>query len=292
MKFKIPFTLSGISYLKESTKKFSKPFRGKGEKITEYLKSVDIDLTGEQYLGICLKTFFVSFFVVFLLSTSLLILFKISSFYIISFLISLVVSMFIFFIQFNYPRVYASHKTKNIEKNLIPAMEDFLVQLESGVPIYQIIINISNSNYGFVSYEFKRAVKSINSGLSQVEALENLIKRNNSNYFKRVLWQLSNGLRSGSDMSIVIKETIDNLNKEQTIQIQSYGSRLNPLVMFYMLIAVIIPSLGITFLTILGSMLGLSEKIMMLIFMAVYVIVIFIQIMFIGVIKSRRPSLL
>jgi flagellar protein FlaJ len=167
-----------------------------------------------------------------------------------------------------------------------------LVQLESGIPVFQIIVNIAASNYGFVSHEFSKAVKEINSGVSQIEALENLIKRSQSVYFKRVLWQISNGMRSGSDMTIVIKDSVDNLNKEQAIQIQSYGSRLNPLVMFYMLIAVILPSLGLTFFIIISSMLGLSGSMMKLMFAAIFVFVVLIQIMFLGMIRTRRPSLL
>ena len=167
-----------------------------------------------------------------------------------------------------------------------------LVQLESGVPIFQIISNVSTSNYGFVSYEFKKAVNEINSGISQIDALESLIKRNSSVYFKRILWQLSNGLRSGSDMSVVLRDVIDNLNKEQAIQIQSYGGKLNPIIMFYMLITVILPSLGVTFLTIISSMLNLSSTLVELMFVTVFVFVVLMQIMFLGLIKSRRPSLL
>ena len=103
---------------------------------------------------------------------------------------------------------------------------------------------------------------------------------------------MSNGMRSGSDLAMIIQEGISNLNEEQEIQIQSYGSKLNPLIMFYMLIAVIFPSLGITFLIIISSILNLPGAITKLILFIIFGFVIFMQIMFVGLIKSRRPSLL
>ena len=62
--------------------------------------------------------------------------------------------------------------------------------------------------------------------------------------------------------------------------------------MFYMIIAVILPALGTTFLIITASMLSLSETTIKLLFGLIFGFVVFVQIMFIGLIRSRRPSLL
>jgi len=293
MEFHIPLTLESVEILKKKTKNFEKIFRGaKKTRLGEQLKNSDVILTSSEYLGICFRAFILAFVVLLLIFTSLFFFVKIAYFYFYGFILALVFSGFIFFKQLSYPRIYSLRKERDIEKNLIPAMQDMLVQLESGVPVFQIIVNIANSDYGFVSYEFKKAVNQMNSGISQIEALENLIKRNSSAYFKRVLWQLSNGLKSGSDMSIVIKDSIDNLNKEQAIQIQSYGSKLNPIVMFFMLMTVILPSLGITFLTLISSMLNLSSTLVKMMFLGIFVFIVLIQIMFLGMIRSRRPSLI
>lgn len=293
MKFHIPLTLESVEILKKKTKNFEKIFRGvKRPKLNEQLKNSDVSLTSSEYLGICFRTFILAFIVLLLIFTTLFFFFKIGYFYFYGFVLALIFSGFIFFRQLSYPKIYSLRKERDVEKNLIPAMQDMLVQLESGVPVFQIIVNIASSDYGFVSYEFKKAVNQMNSGISQIEALENLIKRNSSSYFKRVLWQLSNGLKSGSDMSIVIKDSIDNLNKEQAIQIQSYGSKLNPIVMFYMLMTVILPSLGITFLTLISSMLNLSATLVKMMFLGIFVFIVLIQIMFLGMIRSRRPSLI
>jgi pilus assembly protein TadC len=135
-------------------------------------------------------------------------------------------------------------------------------------------------------------VKKINSGMPQIEVIEELGEKNPSVFFRRALWQISNGMRAGSDISIIIRESIKSLSEEQLIQIQSYGNKLNPMIMFYMLSAVIMPALAITFITIISSLVNLSEPVTKMLFMGMFGGVAFIQFMFIGIIRSLRPSLL
>ena len=78
------------------------------------------------------------------------------------------------------------------------------------------------------------------------------------------------------------------MTNEQKVLIRKYGSQLNPLAMMYMMIDVIIPSLGITFLIIFSSFSGIPVSETM--FWLILVSVAFFQFSFIGIIKSRRPS--
>jgi flagellar protein FlaJ len=292
MKFKIPFTFADMEILKRRSKWYTKFAGTKKRKLDDYLKNSDKEITGKQYLSICYRSFLINLLISAVVFTSILGTFGANKFYFYGIGTAILVSGFVFINQVNYPKIFASNKTRNIEKNLIPVLQDMMVQLSSGVPIFRIMMNISSSDYGEVSKEFSKMTKEINSGIPQIEAIEKYGKISTSEYFKRVLWQISNGMRAGSDMNIVIKEGIKRLSDEQAIQIQAYGSKLNPIVMFYMLLAVIIPSLGITFLIILSSMLNLEKIIVQLIFFLIFGVVVFIQIMFLGLIKSRRPSLL
>jgi pilus assembly protein TadC len=158
--------------------------------------------------------------------------------------------------------------------------------------LFNIIANIAGSNYGSVSKEFKKAVRQIIAGKPQIDALEELSSRNPSIYFRRTIWQIVNGMKAGSDMSTVIQEIIDSLGEEQLLQIQKYGSQLNPLAMFYMLVAVIVPALGVTFIVVVSSFLSMPSNTTKIIFWGLFGVILFFQIMFLGVIKSRRPSLL
>lgn len=293
MKFQIPLTFSGIKKLKRRSRFIAFYIKYKQKsKLEEDLKNSGIDISREEYIAVCINTFFVAFLLLFIISSTFLIFLRVKYFYLLSFGFSLSFSGFIFFSQMVYPSIYVMRRERNIEKNLIPALQDILIQLSSGVPLFSVLVNISSADYGELSIEFKKAIRRISAGSPEQEVLEDLSKRNPSTFFKRTLWQISNGMNAGSDMTFVIEDSIKSLNEEQMIQIQNYGNKLNPLIVFYMLIAVIIPALSITFLTIISSMINLSEVMTIVLFIGLFIFVVLIQIMFLGLIKSRRPSLL
>ncbi|MEM3074446.1 MAG: type II secretion system F family protein [Candidatus Pacearchaeota archaeon] len=292
MKFKIPFTISSLNVLNSRSKYFLKFVKFKGVNLDNHLKNAGLNIDGKTYLSIIYRNFILNFFILLIILTSIFVLLKVKQFYLYGLIMAAIISGFIFFNQYNYPRIYSLNKTRDIEKNLIPLMQDVLVQLNSGVTIFRILSNIAESDYGEASNEFKRIVNEINSGTPQIDAIEKYAKINTSHYFRRVLWQLSNGMRAGSDISVVVKEEIKNLGEEQAIQIQSYGGKLNPLVMFFMIIAVILPTLGTTFLIIIASIIGISGNMVKLMFISIFIFILFVQIMFLGLIKSRRPSLI
>ena len=293
MKFKVPFTFSSTENLKKKSKFFlSKIKYRKGTKLEENLRNSDADLTREEYLAICMRTSLFSFIIFTVIFTTIFAFLKLNMFYLLGPGAGIAFSLFIFFNQTVFPYIYVTRRQRNIEKNLIPALSDILVQLNSGIPLFNIIVNISSADYGELSKEFKKAVKRIGSGEPEAAVLDDLGKKNPSPFFRRTLWQISSGMKSGADMSVVIQDSITALNEEQIIQIQSYGNKLNPLIVFYMLVAIIMPALSITFLTIISSLINLEKNTTTIIFVALYVFVILIQIMFLGIIKSRRPSLL
>ena len=154
-----------------------------------------------------------------------------------------------------YPKLIANKRIKKLEVNLLPALQSMLIQLNSGVPLFDILVGISKGDYGEISKEFSTVVKEINTGKPQVDALEDIAVENPSLFFRRAIWQIVNGMKAGSDMSNVIKEIINSLSEEQVLQIQRYGGQLNPLAMFYMLVAVIMPTLGMTFLIVISAIL-------------------------------------
>jgi pilus assembly protein TadC len=293
MRFRIPFTSSPVDTLRRRSKPFIARIKYKrNTKLGDLLKSSGMDISREEYLGICLRGTAISFVFLFIISTTVLFALQVPSFWLLGAGMAFLFSMFMFGSQAAYPKIFASKRQKNIEKNLISALEDMSVQLSSGIPLFNIMANISSADYGELSIEFKKAVKRINAGEPEIEVLNDLGKKNPSHYFRRTLWQISNGMMAGANMTSVVKDSIKSLNEEQMIQIQNYGNKLNPLMVFYMLISVIVPSLSVAFLTIIASMINLTGNVVMLLFLGLYVMVFLIQIMFIGLIRSGRPSLL
>lgn len=261
-------------------------------KLSLDLKYSESEVSDRDYLGMCLIASGIIFVFFFLLLFLLLARLQLKGFFVYALIVSLVITLFIFIQQISYPRLFVSRRVRSIEQNLMPALQNILIQINSGVPLFDTLVNISFGGYGEISNEFKRGVKRIAAGEDEITALEDLAKKNSSVFFRRSIWQLVNGMKAGSDISNVIKNITENLGEEQLIGIQRYGSQLNPLAMFYMLFAVIMPSLGITFIIVLSSFISLGESVTKSVLYGLTTVVIFFQIMFMGMIKARRPNLM
>jgi len=210
----------------------------------------------------------------------------------IDFLLPIVVpsifSIFVFFYLMKYPKLISSRRTKKLEKDLLNALQHVLIEIKSGVPLFNALIGISE-DYGEVSDEMKIVVKEINAGKPEIKALEEASLRNPSLYFRRAIWQITNAIKAGSDIAISLESIVDTLTKDQIIAIRRYGQELNPYTMMYMLVAVIMPTLGITFLIILSSFSGI--KVPTTVFPLILIALAVFQYFYMGIIKTKRPSM-
>ena len=91
-------------------------------------------------------------------------------------------------------------------------------------------------------------------------------------------------------MNTLFDELVKTMNNELKVQIAEYGGQLRMLSLMYMMMGVVMPSLGITFLIILASF--PQVKVSEIMFWALLGLVVMGQFMFIGLMKSKRPSLL
>jgi len=203
-----------------------------------------------------------------------------------------IVSFFIFFQVISYPNVIVKRRVRSIDRNLLFVLRTILVQIRSGVPIFDTFVSIAAGDYGEISLEFKGVIEKVRAGKPVIESLEELTVRNPSIYFRRALWQLVNALKSGSDVGDNLENVISALSKEQIVEIREYQSTLNPLAMMYMMIAVIVPSLGITVMIVLSTFPGMEVVGNEDTFWALLAGVTFMQFMFMSVIKSKRPNLM
>jgi flagellar protein FlaJ len=206
----------------------------------------------------------------------------------ISFLVGFVIGFVSLIYLAMYPRLTVTRKVNQVEHFLPHGLHHLLIEVRSGVPLYNSLVSIAQSNYGMLSQEFKRAVNEINTGKSEIAALEMLARDNPSLYFRRVIWQMVNALKSGADIGQTIKQIVDNLSEEQRIAIKKYGAQLNPLALMYMIFCVIFPTLGITFLLVISSFVGVGFDVQYLL-IGILVFLLMFQFMLIGLIKSRRP---
>jgi len=199
----------------------------------------------------------------------------------------LIVAIATFVTVIFYPKILSIRRTRSIDDQLIPSLRQLLIDLRSGVPLFQGMSSVA-TGYGEVSSEFRKMVKEMNAGVDQGEVLNEASRRIPSFKFRRVLWQINNALKVGSDVANALDEMITELTRERIDEIRRYGQELNPWVMLYMICAVVIPSLGITMLIVVLSFLNIPVP--KTIFPAIWIFLLGFQIFFISFVKSRRPA--
>jgi flagellar protein FlaJ len=279
------------------SRKLSSRLRGIGKLFLRFftgldgnLKETDIGLDGAEYITICLlnsgamsRLFFSMLFsLVFFVQSKTL-------------MESLLIGMgsgagiflLFFFILVTYPKILAGKKAEKVDKNLLFALKDLLLQISAGVPLFNAFINIVNSSYGEVSEEFEKTARSINAGMPLENALERMAIETKSEYLKRTVWQLLNTIRAGASLKGSLKTIIDELTLDQRSRIRDYAQELNMWSLVYMLFAVTIPTIGLTMIVVLSSFAGFDVNQATLVMFVIGDISV--QFVLIGFVKSRRP---
>ncbi len=86
----------------------------------------------------------------------------------------------------------------------------------------------------------KQIVENVDFGATMEESIDEAIEFTPSQNFRKLLWQVMNSLRTGSDVTASLNAVVEQITREQIIAVKEYGRKLNPLAMFYMMIAVIV----------------------------------------------------
>jgi len=202
-------------------------------------------------------------------------------------LIGALFALVFFFLHIIFPRLMAEQLASGIDDSLVFALKSLLIQVSSGVPLFESLKNVSKSSYGTVSGEFREAVQAINAGSSEQEALERLAVKTKSDFMRKACWQITSSIRSGASIVGALSSVVETLSANQVRAIKNYAAELNLWILLYLLVAAAIPTLGITFLVIISSLGGSSiEEIHVIGFVLLAFV---LQIFFIGFIKTRIP---
>jgi len=206
----VPFPL-------EKVIRFSRIFIGFGETVSNFFPSLgwdldqsDMDMEPREWCGIALFSALFYFVLLFGLMISITRMARVSVVqgFGISFLVGASIGGAAFLYISMYPKLMAKKKIRSVDENLPHALHHLLIQIRSGVPLFNCLVSVSHGDYGQLSKVFERTVDEINTGKSEIEAMETLARENPSLYFRRVLWQMVNALKSGA---AVDRHLADNL---------------------------------------------------------------------------------
>ncbi len=109
-----------------------------------------------------------------------------------------------------------------------------------------------------------------------------------SKHWRSILFQIQNALRLGIDVRTSLEAVLEEISHDYLLQIQRYGKKLSSITLFYLLLAVVFPSLGMTILVVLLSFAGLQLSWGML--SVILILVLFVQVVFMRVFMSIRPK--
>ncbi|MCX6710323.1 MAG: type II secretion system F family protein [Candidatus Woesearchaeota archaeon] len=201
------------------------------------------------------------------------------------FLVFIFLGFFFFFLH--APDVKIMKEKQEIGKEIIFAGRFLMVELESGIDVYNSMIGVAQ-NYETIGKYMRHIIKQIDLGTPIEDAINEEVELTPSDDLRKILWQILNSLRTGADASKSLRSVIEQIVKEQHISITEYGRKLNPLAMFYMIIAIILPTLGVTMTIVLSTLMSIpiDFKILMVFLM----FVAFMQFMFLSIIRSSRPA--
>ena len=250
--------------------------------IDRKLKAAGMPDTKEEFIK---KTFVMSayttlslFIIFFLFFSSLPIMKKI-----LIILLGIPVTFFFLFSYFlKFPDVIIRKKEKEINREIIFAGRFFIIELDSGVALYQAMTNVGKA-YEVVGKYFREIIEKVEVGTTMEMAINEAVESVPSANLRKILWQILNSLKTGTNVSAAINSVIGQIIREQQISVKEYGRKLNPLAMFYMMVAVIVPSLGLTMLVVLATFMGFTLTLGVL--FSIMGFLGFIQFMFVAIIR-------
>lgn len=204
--------------------------------------------------------------------------------------------LFVFIVAFMLLKIFfmrsvevkALKRAKGIDREVLFAGRFLLVKLHSGMPLLTALEQAASS-YGVGSRFFKEIVDDIKLGTPVEEALEKAMDSSPSEKFSKILFQISNSLKIGVDVTDSLQAVLKEIAADQLIEIKKYGKKLSSMTMFYMLIAVVAPSLGITIVSVVLSLIGFPVDIYF--YLAVVAGLAIVQFVFVVMFKSIRPNL-
>jgi flagellar protein FlaJ len=204
----------------------------------------------------------------------------------------ILVPLIIFSYLMLYPEAARIRRQKEMDYEIVFAGRHIVIALKSGMPLFDTFVGTSRG-YGAVSREFARIVDRVILGVPTTQAIREIVQNNPSKYFTRMLMQIANALSSGADVGDSLESVLDQISKEQLISLKEYSQKLTPIVMFYMVFGIIVPSLGIVLATVVfsavsGGSFGFSSGILVITFL----LIALIQFLFLGFIEASRPKYL
>ena len=200
-----------------------------------------------------------------------------------------------------YPKVIIEKADESVRENALRAVQYFIIQIESGIPVIESMKNIAIGGYGEISKSFEKVIEKINgiecdktdgdkkTGKTGIEAIRETIEEMESKLMKRILKQIIIAKDQKIGIRETLKGTIFQIKKER---INAANSSKIQIIMTIFLFVLMGAAPGIF---ILSSAINLSTTTNLFTtnlftILPFFLLIILFQIILIGYAKSVRPK--
>ncbi|MEM4385068.1 MAG: type II secretion system F family protein [Candidatus Anstonellales archaeon] len=167
-------------------------------------------------------------------------------------------------------------------------LKHMVVLLRAGIPPYNIFL-LTSRGYGKSSEIMERIARKIAAGVPVSKALREEAEDVPSNYMKFVLLQIASAIDSGADLAKILEELEKQITNEKVNEYRRFGYRLNPLMLMYMLVAIIIPTLMLPIMIIILSFTGRASDLNVVHLVLLLMVVGMVQYLFYKYISFSKP---
>lgn len=204
--------------------------------------------------------------------------------------IILIFSPLVYTFWFNFVDVQIRKVGREIDSDLLFVSEYLLVNLESGLPLGNAIQNLSKLNRPGGIF-FNRVFMEFKTGKDLETALEEASIYSASENQRILLKRLKDSLSIGVDLKSVLENYIAESSERKIIEIKGYSKKLNPIIMMYLLLGIVLPSLGITFFILAATFLHVTPQLLKLILVCIFLLMFVFQYITYSAFKFSKSSI-
>ena len=258
------------------------------------LKKSKLKLSTQEYISIILFTAFLIFLIITpVLSFFLAFFFQEFLFgFISAFTVSMMLSVTMFVVSLNYPKIIVGGKAKAIDDSLPFAVLYLSTVAGSKLPLHKTLEIFSKfSGYGEITKETGEIVNDIKAfGLDLNTAIERQVERTPSKKFRELLWGVLSAIRVGADLNIYLKEKAATFMAEYRREVAEFSRTLTVFIELY-LTSIVLGTIFFTILTsIIASIGGVQGNIIFLQFFLIFFFLPLISVVFIFLIRTSTPG--
>jgi pilus assembly protein TadC len=188
----------------------------------------------------------------------------------------------------NYPYARAMRIGRDIDGEIVAVIRFVLLDIRAGRSLFETLKDLSK-NFKYTGHITRDVIKSVELGSTFEEALTEKANEVESEYFRVLVWQMLNHLKTGTDIGDSLRTISHEIEEKQKIDFKEFGKKLNAMSVLYMVIAIILPSIGFTMFAAFLIFIGFEVNTWLIVL--IWAALTFMQVLFVISSTSNKPPM-